>query len=269
MPPASVAGALAALDVMREEPERRERLWTNTKRVADGIARAGLRHRRDADAGDSSVDRRAFAHVQRLARAVRRRRVHASDRAAGGAGNACRIRVSMSAEHTDEQIERVLERLRRIWRGRWSPVDVKVALVCDWFHPRVGGIELHLHDLARQLAAPGMTWSSSPRRLAPDASTAFVFAGSTRRARRILDFFSRPGGIRAVGDALAATKARRRALPCEHCLAGALGGATRGGPTGHADGSTFIPSFRRRDLLARAVSIMLCARRHGARAFRR
>jgi glycosyltransferase involved in cell wall biosynthesis len=30
-----------------------------------------------------------------------------------------------------------------------------VALVCDWFPPRMGGLELHLHDLARALAARG------------------------------------------------------------------------------------------------------------------
>jgi glycosyltransferase involved in cell wall biosynthesis len=32
---------------------------------------------------------------------------------------------------------------------------MKIALVCDWYRPRVGGIELHLEGLARQLAAAG------------------------------------------------------------------------------------------------------------------
>ena len=33
---------------------------------------------------------------------------------------------------------------------------MRVALVCDWFLPRVGGIELHLHDLALALRRRGM-----------------------------------------------------------------------------------------------------------------
>jgi glycosyltransferase involved in cell wall biosynthesis len=32
---------------------------------------------------------------------------------------------------------------------------VKIALVCDWYHPRVGGIELHLQDLAKRLHDAG------------------------------------------------------------------------------------------------------------------
>lgn len=32
---------------------------------------------------------------------------------------------------------------------------LKIALVCDWFHPRLGGIEMHLYDLASQLMAAG------------------------------------------------------------------------------------------------------------------
>src|SRR3954468_806445 len=41
MPPASVAGVLAALDVIEEEPERRERLWANTRRMQDGLRSLG------------------------------------------------------------------------------------------------------------------------------------------------------------------------------------------------------------------------------------
>src|SRR5262245_8457574 len=31
----------------------------------------------------------------------------------------------------------------------------KIALVCDWYLPRIGGLELHLYDLARELNARG------------------------------------------------------------------------------------------------------------------
>src|SRR4029078_8447346 len=49
MPPASVAGVLAELDVLQEEPERRERLWRSTKRMAAGLRALGL------DTGRSST----------------------------------------------------------------------------------------------------------------------------------------------------------------------------------------------------------------------
>ena len=109
MPPASLAGVLAALDVMRDEPERRARLWQNTRAVAEGLTALGF------DIGGSQTpiipvlvgdmwktvgfwrmlfDNGIFTHPI-VPPAV------PPDR--------CRIRVSMSAEHTDEQVGRVLE----------------------------------------------------------------------------------------------------------------------------------------------------------------
>jgi 8-amino-7-oxononanoate synthase len=42
LPPASTAGILAALDVMREENDRREQLWTNTWRIQEGFRNLGF-----------------------------------------------------------------------------------------------------------------------------------------------------------------------------------------------------------------------------------
>ena len=41
-PPAVAAACLAAFDVLEQEPERIERLWSNTKRFKDGLARLGF-----------------------------------------------------------------------------------------------------------------------------------------------------------------------------------------------------------------------------------
>ena len=109
MPPASLAGVLAALDIMRDEPERRERLWSNTRKVSEGLRSLGF----DIGAAETPIipvlvgdmwhtvgfwrllfDNGIFTHPI-VPPAV------APDR--------CRIRVSMSAEHTDDQVERVLE----------------------------------------------------------------------------------------------------------------------------------------------------------------
>ena len=48
-PPASVAAALATVDIMEQEPERRERLWQNTRFFAEGLRSLGL------DTGDSET----------------------------------------------------------------------------------------------------------------------------------------------------------------------------------------------------------------------
>jgi 8-amino-7-oxononanoate synthase len=120
MPPSSVAGALAALDVMRDEPERREKLWANTRVVAEGLSSMGF----DIGQSQSPVipvligdfdltmqawrilfDQGVFSHPI-VPPAV--------------PATACRIRVSMSAEHTPEQIERVLAAFDRV--ARTTPV---------------------------------------------------------------------------------------------------------------------------------------------------
>jgi 7-keto-8-aminopelargonate synthetase-like enzyme len=41
LPPANTAGVLAALEVIQREPERRELLWANTRRLQDGFRHLG------------------------------------------------------------------------------------------------------------------------------------------------------------------------------------------------------------------------------------
>jgi 8-amino-7-oxononanoate synthase len=113
-PPASVAGALAALEVMVDEPERRERLWENTRRVVDGLRSLGFDLGRTETAiipvhlgparlalevWQALFDDGVFAH------AVQPPAVPS---------HACRIRVSMTAEHTPEQVTRVLEAFEKV-----------------------------------------------------------------------------------------------------------------------------------------------------------
>jgi 8-amino-7-oxononanoate synthase len=42
LPPANTAGVLAALHVMQQEPDRRDRLWTNTRRLQEGLRSLGF-----------------------------------------------------------------------------------------------------------------------------------------------------------------------------------------------------------------------------------
>jgi 8-amino-7-oxononanoate synthase len=113
-PPASVAGVIAALDIMEDEPERRERLWSNTRRIAAGFRSLGL----DIGASASPIVPVLIGDAFQAARFWRELFdlgvfAHPIVPPAVPA-NASRIRVSMSAEHTNEQIERVLDAFARV-----------------------------------------------------------------------------------------------------------------------------------------------------------
>ncbi|MDF1506038.1 pyridoxal phosphate-dependent aminotransferase family protein [Roseisolibacter sp. H3M3-2] len=117
MPPASVAGTLAALDVMAEEPERRARLWENTRLMAARLREIGL------DPGPAATpilpvtvgDMHATMRVWR-ALFDDDVFVHLVVPPAVPA-NSCRIRLSMTAEHTPAQIDRVAEAFVRAVRA--------------------------------------------------------------------------------------------------------------------------------------------------------
>jgi len=109
MPPASVATVLAALDVIEEEPELREALWRNTRRMQDGLKSLGY------DIGDSETPVIPVLIGDLYAMAVLWRTLFD----AGVFTNpvippavplhSCRLRISMMATHTNEQIDFVLD----------------------------------------------------------------------------------------------------------------------------------------------------------------
>jgi 8-amino-7-oxononanoate synthase len=117
MPPSSVAGALAALDIIQSEPERRDRLWANTRRVSEALKGMGY------DIGESNTPIIPVI-VGDIMRAGYFWRALMDDGVfthpivpPAVAPNSCRIRISMSAEHTDEQIDRVLGAFERAARA--------------------------------------------------------------------------------------------------------------------------------------------------------
>jgi glycosyltransferase involved in cell wall biosynthesis len=112
---------------------------------------------------------------------------------------------------------------------------VRIALVCDWFHPRVGGIELHLHDLATRLTTAGHDVVV----VTPTAGLSDVDGVRVHRIRAPrapgFGFLCTRGGIRAVGAAIAAEQ-----VDVAHChvsiispaaLGGALHANSQGVPT--------------------------------------
>jgi 8-amino-7-oxononanoate synthase len=109
MPPASVATVLTALDVIEEEPELREQLWRNTRRMQDGLKSLGY------DIGDSETPVIPVL-IGDLGIMLMQWRMLFD---AGVFTNpvippavphdSCCLRISMMATHTDEQIDYVLD----------------------------------------------------------------------------------------------------------------------------------------------------------------
>lgn len=109
MVPASVASALMALDIIKREPERRQRLWDITQRMLKGFREIGL------DTGESETpvipivigeDERCFAFWKMLiANGIFANPVISPATPPGRA----LIRTSYMATHTDEDINTVLD----------------------------------------------------------------------------------------------------------------------------------------------------------------
>ena len=109
VPPASAASALAALDLVEREPERRQRLWDNTRFLSDGLRGLGYRLGESRSqilpiiVGDAR-------QTMSLAEAVLRRGVFAHGiRPPTVPDGTSRIRVTPMATHTRAQLERTLD----------------------------------------------------------------------------------------------------------------------------------------------------------------
>jgi 7-keto-8-aminopelargonate synthetase-like enzyme len=116
LPPANTAGVLAALEVMKREPERRTQLWANTHRLHQGLRGLGY------DIGETETPivpvligpmETTFVFWRKLFDAgvftnpVMPPAVPPSQ---------CRLRTSLMATHTFDQIDFCLDQFARIGR---------------------------------------------------------------------------------------------------------------------------------------------------------
>jgi 8-amino-7-oxononanoate synthase len=114
LPPSNTAGVLAALEVMVDEPERRERLWINTKRFQEGCRRLGF------DIGPTqtpivpvligTLENTFYFWRQLFDAGVFTNPVVPP----AVPPDECRLRASLMATHTEEQVESALETFGRI-----------------------------------------------------------------------------------------------------------------------------------------------------------
>ncbi|MCP9470509.1 MAG: 8-amino-7-oxononanoate synthase [Nitrospira sp.] len=108
-PPATAAAARAALTIIRQEPERRARLWENQSRMFHGLRRLGFRLTETASPilpvliGDAAIAL-AFAE-QLLAHGVYAPAVRPPTVPHGTS----RIRVTVTSEHTASHLEEALQ----------------------------------------------------------------------------------------------------------------------------------------------------------------
>ena len=79
-PPAVAAACIAALDVIREEPERIQRLWGQHAVLQERAGVAGVRHGRERDSDHAGDRRRGHHRPGTLPHALGRRGVRADDR---------------------------------------------------------------------------------------------------------------------------------------------------------------------------------------------
>jgi glycosyltransferase involved in cell wall biosynthesis len=134
---------------------------------------------------------------------------------------------------------------------------LKIGLVCDWYHPRVGGIELHLQDLAARLVAAGhevVVITPTPgERL---VNGILVDRIDAPRAPR-LEFLYTPRGVRAIGEAL--DRHRVDVLHCHVSIVSpaALGGAAQAIRRRMPTVLTFHSIVPQTRLLARAVRLAI------------
>lgn len=115
-PPASVAAALATLDIMDREPERRTRLWENTRFFSDGLKSLGL------DTGRSQTPVVPIVVGEDLVALTMTRRLHEEGvfvncilPPATPPGRAL-IRTSLMATHTVGQLSRALDAIEKAAR---------------------------------------------------------------------------------------------------------------------------------------------------------
>jgi len=114
MPPASVATVLAALEVIEEEPERREALWRNTRRMQEGLRSLGY----DIGASETPVIPVLIGQVEETFKFWKElfdQGVFTNPVMPPAVPeNSCRLRISLMATHTDEHIDFVLDAFARV-----------------------------------------------------------------------------------------------------------------------------------------------------------
>jgi 8-amino-7-oxononanoate synthase len=108
--PASVATSIAALDVLSKEPERRKRLWDNSQRLFDGLRALGLETGTDVVSPVIAVKMPDELTTIAKWNALFEAGVYVNMAVPPGTPNRlCLLRCSVSAAHSFEDIDRIVD----------------------------------------------------------------------------------------------------------------------------------------------------------------
>ena len=138
---------------------------------------------------------------------------------------------------------------------------MKIALVSDWYHPRVGGIELHLQDLARRLHDVG----HDVHIVTPTEGDSFVDGIPVHRTAGPrapkFGFVMTPGAVRSIARVL-----ERERFDVVHCHVSiispaAIGGAKHAQRLGIPTAVTFHSVIPQTRVLASALDVAIGASR--------
>jgi 8-amino-7-oxononanoate synthase len=114
--PASVAAALAALDLMRDEPERLTNLWNNQRFLKEGLDRLGF----DTGASETPIIPIVVGDLERCFGVWRRlhdERIFVNPVVPPAVPpGRCMIRISVTADHTPKQLGWALKKLEETGR---------------------------------------------------------------------------------------------------------------------------------------------------------
>lgn len=116
VPPYAVATVRTCIEIMKEEPERRERLWANARRLSDGLSSLGF-----------NLGTTCTPIVPIIVGKLEETFMFWKALFEGGVftnpviapavpADSCRIRTSLMATHTDEQIDRALDIIGTVGR---------------------------------------------------------------------------------------------------------------------------------------------------------
>ncbi len=116
MPPAAIATVLAALDVLRREPERIEALWRNTRRMQEGLVSLGY----DIGGSETPVIPVVIGELERMLQFWKElfdAGVFTNPVTPPAVPtNSCRLRISVMATHTEEHVDHVLDAFAQVGR---------------------------------------------------------------------------------------------------------------------------------------------------------
>ncbi|MGH2898062.1 MAG: glycosyltransferase family 4 protein, partial [Solirubrobacteraceae bacterium] len=142
---------------------------------------------------------------------------------------------------------------------------MRIALVTDWFHPRIGGLELHLQDLGARLTAAGHDVVVITPTPGADRVAGLRVRRVNARLAPHFGFLATPSGVRALGDAIAGER-----VDVAHCHVSIVspagfGGAREAVRRGVPAVVTFHSIVPQTAVLAQAASAAFSTRRWRAR----